>query len=162
MFFHANTIKKGQKNAKLWRSCQTPFFHAKPLENASLAILLTTTHRPLSSSSRQPVHWRARDSHVPGTWGHCRQCRALERTESEYVTGCMLPRSGRVLVLAPHLRHSKLKMSVLFRVYKSRSRLQASSELSSWGMGVSLLGCGHLSSVYQIADIFLDAWLRFQ
>jgi len=31
MFFHANTIKKGQKNAKLWRTCQTPFFHAKPL-----------------------------------------------------------------------------------------------------------------------------------
>jgi len=29
MFFHANTIKKGQKNAKLWRTYQTPFFHAK-------------------------------------------------------------------------------------------------------------------------------------
>jgi len=31
MFFHANTIKKGQKNAKLRHTCQTPFFHAKPL-----------------------------------------------------------------------------------------------------------------------------------
>jgi len=31
MFFHANTIKKGQKDAKQRRTCQTPFFHAKPL-----------------------------------------------------------------------------------------------------------------------------------
>jgi len=31
MFFHGHPIKKGQKNAKLWRTCQTPLFHAKPL-----------------------------------------------------------------------------------------------------------------------------------
>jgi len=31
-FFSANTIEKGLKHAKLWRTCQTAFFHAKPLQ----------------------------------------------------------------------------------------------------------------------------------
>jgi len=62
MFFHANTIKKGQKNAKLWRTCQTPFFHAKQLQKRpnfwNLALKVPTWQPCELLLSLELILWR--------------------------------------------------------------------------------------------------------
>jgi len=65
MFFYANTIKTGQKNAILWRTCQTTFKKAEflefglPSKNANLATLtqaadldcpITNHNKPVTQS----------------------------------------------------------------------------------------------------------------